>query len=132
MRQNISIVLLTVIATLLAVKVFSPTPSVQGQNAGGTTATVGTEIVAATGSLMGSQGSALYLYDSAKRKLVVYFLGNKGLEIRAVRDLTFDLQAKEFNLDIPGKIVTVDAMRKAVMKMETKTKKEEKETPETE
>ncbi len=76
MRQNLIIALLSVIATLLFVLVFRPeTHVVLGQNATGT-GSVGAELGVACGSMQGGTGSAFYIYDSAKKKLAVYFLGN--------------------------------------------------------
>jgi hypothetical protein len=124
MRQNVIIALLSVIATLLLVIVLSP-HSVVGQNATGN-ATVGSDIAVATGSMMGGSGSALYLYDAKDKILAVYFLGNQGLEVRAVRDIQWDLQAIDFNQP-QGKITSVPAMRTAVKKLKAKSEKSDEE-----
>ncbi len=121
MRQNVIIALLSVIATLLAVSVFTPSNSAVGQNAGGS-ATVGTEVAVATGSLTGGN-SAFYIYDPGKKKVLAYVLGNKGLEVRAVRDVQFDLLATEVNQQ-SGVMTTVSAMRKAIGKTAKKDEKE--------
>ena len=115
MRQNVIVALLSVIATLLLVIVLSPHP-VTGQNATGN-ATIGAEVAVATGSMQGGTGSALYLYDTKDKILAVYFLGNSGLELRAVRDLQWDLQAVEYN-GTQGKLVKVADMRTAVKKQQ--------------
>ena len=126
MRQNLIIVLLSVIATLLAVMVFrSPPAIVLGQTASGS-ASVGSEIGVATGSMLGGSGSALYIYDKTKNKLLAYFLGNGGLELRAVRDLSYDLQAIDFT-GTTGKPTPVSAMKKAVYKQAKASAKEAKE-----
>ncbi len=124
MRQNLIIILLSVVVTLLAVSVLkSPSPAA-GQMAGGT-ATSGMEVVGATGSLMSGSGAAFYLYDNSKQKLAVYFLGNNGLELRAVRDISWDLQALEYNARA-GMMTTVDAIKKAVIKQQAKSKRSDK------
>jgi len=123
MRQNVIIALLSVIATLLLVIVLSPHP-VSGQNATGN-ATVGSDIAVATGSMQGGTGSALYLYDAKSKVLAVYFLGNAGLEVRAVRDIQWDLQAPDFNQP-QGKVTSVIAMRTAIKKQEKQKAKAEK------
>ena len=120
MRQNVIVALLSVIATLLLVMVLSP-HSVSGQNATGN-ATVGAEVAVATGSMLGGSGSALYLYDSKDKILAVYFLGNTGLELRAVRDIQWDLQAKDFTGQ-QGKMIKVVDMKKAVTKSKAKSEK---------
>jgi len=110
------IVLLSVAITLLAVNVLkSPSPAV-GQSSSGT-ASSGTEIVGATGSTMSGSGSAFYLYDNSSRHLVVYFLGNSGLELRAARDLTYDLQIPDFN-GRAGLRPTVKDIQKEVIKQQ--------------
>jgi len=93
MRQNVTIALLSVIATLMAVVVFSPPSSVSGQQAGGGTATLGSNVAVATGSLPGATGSAFWLYLPGEKKLAVYVMGNTTLELRAVRDVQYDIQA---------------------------------------
>jgi hypothetical protein len=116
MRQNVTVALLSVIATLLAVLVFSSPRSVSGQNATGN-ATVGNEVAVATGPIMGGGGAALYLYEVSKKRLAVYFLGANGLEVRAVRDISYDLEAPDFK-EQAGKVTTVKQMRAAVKKLE--------------
>jgi len=121
MRQNVIVALLSVIATLLLVNTLSPPHWVSGQNATGN-ATVGSEIAVATGSILGGGGSAFYLYHLPKNRLAVYYLGNNGLELRAVRDLQWDLEAPDFK-EQPGKITSVRAMKAAI----TKSKASDKE-----
>jgi hypothetical protein len=111
MRQNVIIALLSVIATLLAVSVFAPSHMAIGQNAGGTAAVVGDMAVASAPMTGGN--AALYIYEAGKKKLLAYVLGNNGLEIRAVRDITFDLQATDFSTTA-GKVTRVSQMKKAI------------------
>jgi len=126
MRQNLIIMLLSVIATLLAVMVFTrPAQVVMGQTASGS-ASVGTEIAVATGSLQGGSGSALYIYDAGKKRIMSYFLGNSGLELRAVRDISFDVVAQDFN-GKPGQLTPVATMKKAVEKSAKASRKEVEE-----
>jgi hypothetical protein len=122
MRQNVIIVLLSVIATLLAVSVFSPSPVVVGQNASGT-AVVGNDIVGATGSLQGGSGSAFWLYNAKDRKLAVYVLGNMGLELRSVRDLQWDFRAIDLNIPA-GKPTKVSDIKKDISKQQKPAEKE--------
>ncbi len=119
MRQNVIIALLSVIATLLAVSLFSPPHFVSGQNAGGTAAVVG-DMAVATGAMTGGN-SALYIYDQAKHKLLAYVLGNNGLEVRAVRDIQSDFAATDFT-GTPGKVIKVKEMRAAIAKIEKANK----------
>jgi hypothetical protein len=114
MRQNLVVALLSVIATLLAVTIFSPPSSVSGQNTGGT-ATIGNEVAVATGPLQGGSGSAFWLYLPARQKLAVYVLGGAGLELRAVRDIQYDLQATDLNLP-QGKTTKVRDIKKEISK----------------
>ncbi len=124
MRQNVIVALLSVIATLLLVNVLKPTSSMSGQTTGGT-ATVGNEVAVATGSLIGGSGSNFWLYDNHAKRLAVYFMGNTGLEVRAVRDVSFDLEATDF-LSQQGKQTRVNEMKKIVKKT-GKTPEKEKE-----
>ena len=96
MRQNFVIALLSVIATLLFVLVLTPKYPVLGQMAGGN-ATVGGEVAVATGALQGGAGTAFWLYERPTKRLAVYVFGNAGLELKAVRDIQYDLQADELS-----------------------------------
>lgn len=118
MRQNVTIALLSVIATLLLVAVLSGPRSVSGQTGGSGSATVGGEIAVATGATQGGGGgAAFYLFIPQSKKLAVYYLGNNGLEVRAVRDVTWDLDAPDFWAQ-PGKITKVADMKKAIKKLQ--------------
>lgn len=101
MRRNLTIVLLTVMATLLGVLVvqnLKQPPYLLSQLGGGGGGSVGT-IGVATGSITGSgDAAAFWLYDPAKTRLVVYVLGNRGLELRAARSLEYDLQLMDFTM----------------------------------
>ncbi len=125
MRQNAIVALLSVIATLLLVNVLKPTSPMSGQTAGGTS-TVGHEVAVATGSIVGGTGSNFWLYDTQSKRIAVYFLSNAGLEIRAVRDVSFDLEATDFNPPL-GKPVRVNEMKKALKKAAKAAEKSEKD-----
>jgi len=96
MKQNISLVLLSVVATLLLVLVVQNNEPnvVLGQSSGGS-ATVG-PIGLATGS-MKTGDSVLWLYIPSEQRLLVYELGgNKKLTFRGGRQLDVDLSVVEF------------------------------------
>ena len=119
MRQNVIVVLLSVIATLLLVIALKPSPAAVGQTAGGGTATIGGDVVGATGTLPGgAAGAAFWIYEPHAHRLAVYTVGNAGLELKAVRDVQWDLQALEFP---PGKQTpAISAMKAAVQNLHKK------------
>jgi hypothetical protein len=117
MRYNVIVALLSVIATLLAVLAFKPAPSASGQASVGGNATVGGEIAVATGNILGGSGSAFWLFYRPEKKLAVYFLGNRGLELRAVRDVQYDLQLVDTGTSLtPGKMTSVAKVKAEVTK----------------
>ena len=103
MKHNLTMVLLAVIATLLAVVVvqnMNRPPQLIGQlGGGGGSASVG-PIGVATGQIKGdTQGSAFWLYDPESERLLVYFLGQRNkLELRAVRKIDLDKQCLDFGM----------------------------------
>lgn len=99
MRQNVTIALLAVCATLLAVNL---TNSIQGQvlrKALGQTAGVqGGNYVIATGITQSGNEAMLYVFDIENKRLAAYFNRGRGIELRGVRNIKWDL-----NLDwFPG------------------------------
>ena len=121
MKQNITVVLLSVIATLLFVLgVQNLRPSVvQGQSSGGS-ATVG-NIGMATGS-MKTGDSVLWLFLPEKQRLLVYELGgNKKLTFRGGRWLDVDVQVQEF-LNTKNAAPSRSDVRKALRKDSKKKK----------
>src|SRR5262245_19435146 len=124
MRQNVIIVLLSVIATLLVVDIMKPTPSLQGQLSGGVTAMGGGDVLVATGGLPGGNGSAFWLYDNKDKRIAVYALGSQGLEIRSVRDIQYDLQATFLNLQ-QGKMTKPSEVKREVAKLKKEDKDED-------
>ena len=115
MRQNLIVVLLSVIATLLLVLVLQQRSApVYAQQGGGASATVGT-IGVATGSLQGSQAAGFWIFLPDSKRLAVYDWGSKRLRLRAVRNVEFDLQMNDFN--IKGQSApSVNDIRKALRK----------------
>ena len=107
MKHNLTIVLLSVIATLLAVVVvqnMNRPPQLIGQlGGGGGGGSVG-PIGVATGSIKGEgEAAAFWLYDPESERLLVYFLGQRNkLELRAVRKIDLDKQVLDFGMR-PGK-----------------------------
>ena len=114
MKQNVIIALLSIIATLLVVREFNTPNFVIGQSSGGGSASIGTEIAVATGTTQGGSVSAFYMYHGPTNRLAVYILGSKGLELRSVRDLQYDLQIPDFNSSRPGVITSVKEVQGAV------------------
>lgn len=105
MKQNLTLALLSVIATLLVVILIQnlhQPPILLSQMGGGGTSTVG-PIGVATGPVSGAgDAAAFWLYDPAQKRLLVYFLNNKNqLEFRAGRSLEFDLRAVDWAMK-PG------------------------------
>ena len=115
MRQNLIIVLLSVIATLLLVLVLQQTSEpVYAQQGGGAGATVGS-IGVATGALQGSSAAGFWVFLPDSKRLAVYDWGSKKLRLRAVRNIEFDLQMNDFN--IKGQTApSVSDIRKALSK----------------
>jgi hypothetical protein len=119
MRQNLIIALLSAIATLLLVVVLRSSPQAVGQSAGGGTA-MGGELLCATGNLPGgAAGSAFWLFDPRAHKIAVYYLGNGGLEVKAVRDVGFDMEAVEFSAKGGQQTPTYAAMKKEVQRIQS-------------
>lgn len=118
MRQNLVIVLLSVCCTLLAVNLYV---SVSGQNvreaSGQATATPTSQVALAT--VQGTSNDPwCYLYDVGTQRLAVYKTGNQGIEIKGLRQLTWDLQiTNELNPKLAqlGRVPPAD-IRKALDK----------------
>lgn len=115
MRQNLTIVLLSVIATLLVVLVLQQrSEPVYAQQGGASGASVGT-IGVATGALQGSSAAGFWIFLPDSKRLAVYDWGSKKLRLRAVRNIEFDLQMNDFN--VKGQSApTVNDVRKALKK----------------
>lgn len=113
MRQNLTLCLLTVCATLLAVNLVvnlvRPAPQALGQAAG-----VGEgDFVLATGMNQSGNEAVLYIFRTTDKKLACYTTQRQGIELRGVRNVGYELQFEEF---IPRGRVTVDQVRTELKK----------------
>ena len=114
MRQNVTICLLSVCATLLAVNLLvnlrTEVPVALGQatDSGG-------GYVIATGMNQSGNEAVCYIFNTASRKLAVYTTRNQGVEFRGIRDLSYDLQLVEFNPR--GQRVTVEQIKEVLKKL---------------
>ena len=116
MRQNFIIVLLTVCATLLAVNLYvslqrPELPVAFGQAVGVPSGSV---------AIATSQGTGpepwLFLYDVGSQRLAVYTCKNQGLELKGVRQITWDLQIPDLPPALATKRASVADIKKAVQK----------------
>lgn len=116
MRQNFIIVLLTVCATLLAVNLYvslqrPDLPVAFGQAVGVPSGTV---------AIATSQGTGpepwCFVYDVSSQRLAVYSCKNQGLELKGVRQVTWDIQIPELPPGLASKRVTVADIKKEVTK----------------
>jgi len=116
MRQNFLIVLLTVCATLLAVNLAVSLRRPELPLAFGQAVGVPSQSVA----IATSQGTGpepwCFLYDVASQRLAVYSCKNAGLELKGVRQITWDLQIPELPPGLASKRVTVADIKKEVTK----------------
>ncbi len=118
MRQNVTIVLLSVIATLLFIVVVQNLSTTRepmlAQTGGGAGATVGV-VGVATGTIMGADAAGFWIYHPGENKLMLYDYGNRQLRLKAVRDISYDIKATDFNLK--GQVgPTVADVKKSVEK----------------
>jgi hypothetical protein len=118
MRQNLTIALLSVIATLLLLLVvqnFHPGRHLMlAQGGGSSGATVGT-IGVATGTLQGSDAAGFFIYDPTKERILLYDYNNNKLRLKAVRDVQFDVKLVDFSP--PGQVgPTVNDVKSLVSK----------------
>ena len=64
----------------------------------------------------GGDSSALWIYDPSAQRVLVYYLGQRNrLELRAVRNIEYDLQAIDFGMP-QGRAPSVADVKKAVSK----------------
>lgn len=115
MKQNITLCLLSVIATLLVVltiQSFQREPVLHGQLGGGTS-TVG-PIGVATGKISGGgDAAAFWLYLPEDKRLLCYVLGRQNrLELRAARNVEFDTKLNDYGMK--GRAATVAEVKKEV------------------
>jgi len=111
MRQNITIALLAVCATLLGVQlVRSFTDSGAAPAFGQSVGSSGeTGYVLATGMSSSGSNNILYIFEPKEQKLAAYTVQSNGIEFKGVRQVTWDLKPEEYT---KGR-ASVEAMRKA-------------------
>jgi hypothetical protein len=134
MRQNIIIVLLTVCATLLAGNLYvslqrPDLPLAFGQAVGVPSGQV---------AIATSQGTGpepwCFVYDVTSQRLAVYSCKNQGLELKGVRQCTWDLQLQELPPALASRRIPVADIKKELQKQPKAgatppTAKEKKEPP---
>ena len=96
MRQNLVIVALSVCCTLLAVNLYV-TLQLPQQPAFG-------------------QGAAIPTGHVASQRLALYTARNRGLELKGVRHITYDLRLTELDARMVNKPLPVSEVKKAVEK----------------
>lgn len=115
MRQNLVIVGLSVCCTLLAVNLYvllqSPDRAAFGQGAAVPTGTVAMAAVQNS-----SQDANVYIYDVASQRLALYAARNRGIELKGLRQITWDLQLVELPGTLVNRPLPVSAIRKELEK----------------
>lgn len=101
--RNLVILLLATSTAFLAGAVLArtePAAAQQASSSGGNTVGSNNRMIAATGSV-GSGMSVLWLVDTETKRLVVYGTNSlgKNVELRAARNVTWDLALEELNDD---------------------------------
>ena len=97
MRQNITVALLAICVTLLAVNVVQQMtrpvfPAAFGQAVGNTQGSY----VLATGMSTTGNNNMLFILEVPTRKLAAYSVKTRGIEYMGVRDITWDLKMEEY------------------------------------
>ena len=115
MRQNLVIVALSVCCTLLAVNLYV-TLQLPQQPAFGQGAAIPTGQVAMAAVQNTSQDPYVYIYDVASQRLALYTARNRGLELKGVRHITYDLRLTELDARMVNKPLPVSEVKKAVEK----------------
>ena len=98
MRQNLTIALLAVCATLLAVQIVDSIQAAQVRKAlGQTSGMAGGNYVVATGITQSGNDSLIYVLDTSTQRLAAYLQRqNQGFELRAVRNIEWDLKLETY------------------------------------
>ena len=96
MRQNITVALLAICVTLLAVNVVQQMtrpvfPAAFGQAVGNTQG----NYVLATGMSTTGNNNMLYILEVPTRKLAAYSVKTRGIEYMGTREITWDLKPEE-------------------------------------
>ena len=115
MRQNITIALLAICVTLLAVNVVQQMvrpgfPQAFGQAVGNAQG----NYILATGMTTQGNNNMLYVLEVPTRRLAAYSVAKRGIEYLGTRDLTWDMKIEHF---IPlGKRLAPADMKRAIQK----------------
>jgi hypothetical protein len=117
MRQNMVIVLLSVCCTLLAVNLYvtlgeKATPTALGQAA----ANNPTSQVAIATSQDTSNSPVAFIYEVGTQRLAAYKVGNRGIELKGLRQITWDLRLEELNPALASRAVKVQDIRRELEK----------------
>ena len=115
MRQNITITLLAICVTLLAVNVVQQMarpdlPMAFGQAVGNTQG----QYVLATGVSTTGSNNMLYVLEVPTRRLAAYTVKTRSIEYRGTRDITYDMKVEHY--DPKGRNPTPGDMKKAIQK----------------
>ena len=116
MRQNITVALLAICVTLLAVNVVQQMtrpvfPAAFGQAVGNTQG----NYVLATGMSTTGNNNMLYILEVPTRRLAAYSVKTRGIAYMGTRDITWDLKPEEMTPKVSQLSVKAvkDYMRKA-------------------
>ena len=115
MRQNITIALLAICVTLLAVNVVQQMvrpgfPQAFGQAVGNAQG----NYILATGMTTQGNNNMLYVLEVPTRRLAAYSVAKRGIEYMGTRDITWDMKIEYF---APlGKRLAPADMKKAIQK----------------
>ena len=115
MRQNITIALLAICVTLLAVNVVQQMvrpgfPQAFGQAVGNAQG----NYILATGMTTQGNNNMLYVLEVPTRRLAAYSVAKRGIEYMGTRDITWDMKIE--HLAPLGKRLAPADMKKAIQK----------------
>ena len=115
MRQNITVALLAICVTLLAVNVVQQMtrpvfPAAFGQAVGNTQG----NYILATGMSTTGNNNMLYVLEVPTRRLAAYSVAKRGIEYMGTRDITWDMKIE--HLAPLGKRLAPADMKKAIQK----------------
>jgi len=115
MRQNITVALLVICVTLLAVNVVQQMvrpglPQAFGQAVGNAQG----NYILATGMTTQGNNNMLYVLEVPTRRLAAYSVAKRGIEYMGTRDITWDMKIE--HLAPLGKRLAPADMKKAIQK----------------
>ena len=115
MRQNITVALLAICVTLLAVNVVQQMvrpgfPQAFGQAVGNAQG----NYILATGMTTQGNNNMLYVLEVPTRRLAAYSVAKRGIEYMGTRDITWDMKIE--HLAPLGKRLAPADMKKAIQK----------------